>query len=189
MGHNQNGIRELLTHHPVIPIATIDSLSQLDAIVDILLENHYNCIEITLRTEVSWEAIQKVKEKYTGAMAVGVGTVLSASQIVKARKLNVDFLVSPGITTTLIKGMAQSKIPFLPGVSNVSEIMLGMEMGCNTMKFFPTMLSGGLGALKTYNELFPNVQFCPTGGINASNYVQFLEMKNVTSVGGSWIIK
>jgi len=43
--------------------------------------------------------------------------------------------------------------------------------------------------LKTYKFVFPNVSFCPTGGINEDSYAEYLELENVLSVGGSWMMK
>jgi len=77
----------------------------------------------------------------------------------------------------------------IPGVSNVSQIISAIENNCNTLKFFPAILSGGLQALENFYQLFPLVKFCPTGGIGAVNFKSFLELKNVISVGGSWLSK
>ncbi|MEY3199997.1 MAG: hypothetical protein RJA13_1955, partial [Bacteroidota bacterium] len=85
--------------------------------------------------------------------------------------------------------LMDSKIPFIPGVATPSDIILGLQMGWNFFKFFPANLFGGLPALKTYQLVFPNVIFCPTGGINESTYTDYLALENVQSVGGSWMIK
>ena len=189
MEKSQNGIVELLSDKPLIPVITIQDLEQLDSIVETLLARDINCIEITLRTNVSWEAIERAKKNYGDRIKVGVGTIINQEQIDKAVELKADFLVSPGITTQLIKGLAASNLPFLPGVSNVSQIIKAIENNCNTLKFFPAILSGGLQALENYGLLFPAVTFCPTVGIGGVNFKSFLELKNVISVGGSWLSK
>ena len=189
MNQSQNGILELLTDKPLIPVVTIYDLEQLDSTIETLLARDINCIEITLRTNVSWQAIENAKKYYGDRIKVGVGTIINQEQIDKAIDLQVDFLVSPGITTKLIKGLSDSKLPFLPGVSNVSQIIMAIENNCQTLKFFPAILSGGLQALENYSLLFPDVKFCPTGGIGSVNFKSFLELKNVISVGGSWLSK
>ena len=96
MKKNQNGILELLSDKPLIPVVTIKDLEQLDNTIETLLSRDINCIEITLRTSVSWQAIERAKKNHGDRIKVGVGTIINQDQIYKAMDLNVDFLVSPG---------------------------------------------------------------------------------------------
>ena len=96
-------------------------------------------------------------------------------------------MVSPGISMELSTSFENSGIPFIPGVSTPSEIISGLQLGWDTFKFFPAHLFGGLDALKTYGQVFPQVKFCPTGGIKAETYNEYLKLPNVISVGGSWL--
>lgn len=184
----QNNIEKLLKENPLIPVVTIDSLDQIDAIYHKLLAQNIRCIEITLRTDVAWEAISLFKEKYGDTFKVGVGTITSPEDILKCVQLKVDFLVSPGLTSSLIPPFDLCGIPFLPGVSTPSEIIRGIDMGWRVFKFFPADLFGGIKALKLYGNIFSDVSFCPTGGINQENYQDYLALKNVWAVGGSWLL-
>jgi len=189
MEHNQHGIREILKKNKLIPVVTIDNSFELENTIETLFEKKINCIEITLRTKNSWSAVEKIKSKYGNHIKVGIGTVINNNQVMKAKDIGVDFMVSPGITEKIINSMIESEIPFLPGISNVSEIMLANQYKCETLKFFPAIISGGINTLNHYNKLFPNIMFCPTGGVTAINFRGFLELKNVISVAGSWLIK
>jgi 2-dehydro-3-deoxyphosphogluconate aldolase/(4S)-4-hydroxy-2-oxoglutarate aldolase len=120
-------------------------------------------------------------------MDIGVGTLVSVAQIEKAASLGVNFLVSPSINTALAKAMESYGIIFIPGVATPSEMISGLQPGWDTFKFFPAHLFGGLDALKTYGQVFPEVRFCPTGKIKADTYERYLELPNVLSVGGSWM--
>jgi 2-dehydro-3-deoxyphosphogluconate aldolase/(4S)-4-hydroxy-2-oxoglutarate aldolase len=120
---------------------------------------------------------------------VGVGTVINSGQLHKCTELNVDFIVSPGLTTDLAKELFESKIAYLPGAITPSEIIAGQEMGVQVFKFFPANLFGGLETLKAYESVFKGIKFCPTGGINETNYNDFLKLENVISVGGTWVLK
>lgn len=185
----QNNIEEILKNNPLIPVVTVHDLNELDAIYTKLKAKDISCIEITLRTPESWEAIAVFKEKYGAEFNVGAGTIVSVSDIEKCMELKLDFMVSPGLTSKLSQHLIYSEIAFLPGISTPSEIIRGMEMGFAYFKFFPAQQFGGINALKTYAGLFKTVSFCPTGGINASNYRDFLALKNVISVGGSWLVQ
>ncbi len=183
----QNNIREVLGKHLVIPVVTFTNLNEVDAKIDLLLKNDINCIEITLRTPVAYDAIQKVKENFGSEMTVGMGTVVLEAQIHKAIELQVDFMVSPGLHSGLAQQLMDSKIAFIPGVATPSDIINGLQFGWDTFKFFPAFLFGGVDALKTYGQVFPNVKFCPTGGITEASYRDYLALENVISVGGSWL--
>lgn len=185
----QNGIETILKNNPVIPVATIHNAEELESIITKIQAAGINCIEITLRTEYALEAIKQLKMKAIPRFFVGVGTVIRLEQVEQVKALEVDFIVSPGITEKLSKALAASGIPYIQGVSTVSEIMLGMEENCAFFKFFPANLSGGIEALKAYGQLFPTVKFCPTGGITENTYASYLAEKNIISVGGSWMIR
>lgn len=184
----QFNIREILERNKVVPVATIQNLSDIDGIVKSLVDQGISCIEVTLRTELAFEAIAILKKNYGHLLDVGVGTIISSDQLKKAKSLDVDFLVSPGLMQHLYADLQSAEIAFIPGVVTPSEIIQGMAMGYDTFKFFPAELVGGVKMLKTYAALFPNVKFCPTGGINENNFSEYLALPNVLSVGGSWIM-
>ena len=183
----QNNIREVLAKHSIIPVVTFTNLNEIDAKVEVLLRNNVKCIEITLRTPVAFDAIQKVKEEYGNEITVGMGTVVLEAQIHKAIELQVDFMVSPGLHSGLAQQLVDSKIAFIPGVATPSDIINGLQFEWDTFKFFPAFLFGGIEALKTYGQVFPNLKFCPTGGLTEASYRDYLALENVISVGGSWL--
>ena len=185
----QNNIRGVLEKHQVIPVVTINNEEEVDGIISGLIEKGIFCIEVTLRTAFALSAIEIIKEKYGHQVSVGVGTVVSKEQIEAVQALHVDFIVSPGINAELGSYLMESGIPFIPGVATPSDILVGLQLGWDTFKFFPANLFGGIDALKTYGQVFPSVIFCPTGGINGETYDSYLELKNVISVGGSWMMK
>ena len=189
MPTKQKQIEKILKDNPIIPVVTIDDMNQIEEVYQKLVSKGIKCIEITLRTEVSWEAIRVFIEKYGDEFKVGVGTVLTSKQIEKCMHLGVDFMVSPGLSKSLVKKYERSGLAYLPGVSTPSEIMRGLSMGLRYFKFFPAEIFGGVAALQTYNQVFSQATFCPTGGINEQNVSDYQSCPNVISVGGSWILK
>ena len=79
-------------------------------------------------------------------------------------------------------------MPFLPGVANSSDIMNLINLGYKSFKFFPAEAAGGINYIKSLNGPFPDIMFCPTGGVNQENATEWLKQKNVICVGGSWIV-
>jgi 2-dehydro-3-deoxyphosphogluconate aldolase/(4S)-4-hydroxy-2-oxoglutarate aldolase len=185
----QNGIQTILKNNSVIPVATINNSGDLDNQISKIHSAGIKCIEVTLRTDFSLEALKILKSQNIPDFSVGVGTVIHPNQIDKVKDIGVDFIVSPGLTTKLAQHLKQSGIAFIPGVSTVSDIMKGLEEEFTFFKFFPANLFGGINAIKTYGQLFPHVTFCPTGGISEQTFKEYLEEPNIISVGGSWMLK
>jgi len=184
----QNGIKEILEKNELIPVVTFNHVSEVDQIAEKLIERHLTCIEVTLRTEAALAAIKVLKDKYSSQLSIGVGTVIHPEQINALVDLDVDFIVSPGTSVQLIQSLQKTTIPYITGVITPSEIMQGIELNCKVFKFFPATIFGGLGTLKTYSQVFPEITFCPTGGITSATYKDFLSLKNVIAVGGSWMM-
>lgn len=172
---------------PVIPVLTFEDKKMALKISEALIEGGLNTLEITLRTSNALECIEAVKKEFPNIL-VGAGTILNKKQIKKVKNVGSDFAVSPGFTKELIKTSKKEKLPYLPGASTPSEIMKLIEQEVYFQKFFHASHSGGYKMLETYKSLFPEVDFCPTGGIKESDYKEYLSLSNVICIGGSWII-
>lgn len=181
-----NPLQSLLSKNPIVPVVTLKTADEGVKLAEALLAGGISVIEITLRTTAGLDAIREVSKRVKG-MTVGAGTITTPDQFKQAADAGAEFIVSPGLTEKLANGVLQEKVPFLPGVSTTTEIMHAREFGLDTLKFFPASLSGGAGALKQFGGLFPDLKFCPTGGINIDNANDYLRLKNVVCVGGSWV--
>lgn len=182
----QNNIREVLKGHHKIPVVTFNAGDDPIEFVKFLRAQNIHCIEITLRTSFGLKAIELLKNENIPNFLIGAGTVSSFNQVNQLKKIGTDFIVSPGLSSKLQIFFEESGIPYLPGVATPTEIIHAIEMGLNTLKFFPANLFGGTNALKTYKNIFPEITFCPTGGINKNTSAEFLSLENVFAVGGSW---
>lgn len=184
----QFNIRKILEKNPIVPVVVVNEVADIEKIVHNLVNKGINCIEVTLRTPAAYEAISVLKRNYSNILSIGVGTVINTEQLNRVKDLGVDFIVSPGLMEHLAEDLQKAKIPFIPGVVTPTEIMRGIELGYDTFKLFPAEIVGGVKLIKTYNSLFPEVKFCPTGGINEANHKEYLEQANVICVGGSWVV-
>ena len=183
----QNNIRAVLAQHPTIPVVTFQHTDEVVPKMEALMARGIFCIEITLRTPAAYDCIALAKKLFGDRCAIGMGTVVKVEQIEKAIELGIDFMVSPGLSSNLAPHFEKSNIAFIPGVATPSEIIEGIQLGWDTFKFFPANLFGGLNALKAYGQVFPNIKFCPTGGITEETYPEYLAQPNIISVGGSWM--
>uniref|UniRef100_UPI0005C2A0A5 bifunctional 4-hydroxy-2-oxoglutarate aldolase/2-dehydro-3-deoxy-phosphogluconate aldolase n=1 Tax=Pseudacidovorax intermedius TaxID=433924 RepID=UPI0005C2A0A5 len=144
-------------------------------------------LEVTLRTPVALECIERIAKEVPEAVA-GAGTIRSAADAQAAALAGARFGVSPGYTRAVGKACHDLGMPLLPGVATGSEIMMAQEDGYQQLKFFPALQAGGAPMLKAWQGPFGDVKFCPTGGIHAGNAAEFLSLANVACVGGSWIV-
>ena len=171
----------------IVPVIVIKDLGHALPLAEALVEGGLNVLEITLRTPVALEAIRTISASVKGVI-VGAGTVINAEQFVQATSAGAKFVVSPGLTEEVVRASRDHLVPILPGVATASEIMLGLSLGLKTFKFVPAENVGGAPAIKALGGPFPQVSFCPTGGVNAKNLGSYLSLPNVIAAGGSWMV-
>ena len=170
----------------VVPVLTVDRVADAVPLARALVAGGLPVLEITLRTADALAAIEQVSGAVAGVV-VGAGTILSGADLNAAASAGARFAVSPGVTPDLLDAAADGAIALLPGAATPSDIMALVGRGYKLMKFFPAEPSGGVACLKALAGPFPDVRFCPTGGINAANASDYLAMKSVICVGGSWV--
>lgn len=177
---------ELLEQSPVMPVIVIQHLDTAVDLARALVAGGVRSLEITLRSEAALQAMRLISQEVPEAL-VGVGTVRSARQLDAALEAGARFGVSPGLTPDIAHAVRLAGIPFLPGVATVSESMHAADQGFTVQKLFPAEAVGGAALLKALHGPLPDIVFCPTGGINASNASNYLALPNVKCVGGSWL--
>lgn len=169
----------------VMPVITVPSPESVQPMIDAIAAGGCQVLEITLRTEAGLQAISYARQKYPH-LVVGAGSVLNQQHWHAALNAGSQFLISPGATEALYSLYAQTPVPWLPGVANASDMMRALDAGVTSVKFFPAMTLGGLPAIKNYAAVFPQLQFCPTGGVKPQEASQWLAESMIFAVGGSW---
>lgn len=186
MSNKNHLLRPTLDLSPVIPVLVIERTQDALPIARALVEGGLRVLEITLRTANALEVIKEISRNLPEAV-VAAGTVTTPKQWHAAAQAGAQFAVSPGLTPHLACEAANAPIPLLPGVATASELMMAMDSGFECFKFFPAQQAGGTGMLKAWGGPFPDAVFCPTGGITIESAPQFLSLRNVACVGGSWL--
>lgn len=179
-------VTSLLDRVPVIPVVVVDDVAHAVPLARALVAGGLPAIELTLRTPVALEAIRRIAAEVPNIL-LGAGTITTPEQAKQAADAGSSFLVSPGSTPAVLDGMAETGLPFLPGVSTVSEAMAALERGLAELKFFPAEAAGGAPFLRSLGGPLPQVRLCPTGGITPQSAPDYLALPNVGCVGGSWL--
>jgi 2-dehydro-3-deoxyphosphogluconate aldolase/(4S)-4-hydroxy-2-oxoglutarate aldolase len=176
----------LVAASPVLPVLVVENPAQALPLAETLVANGVRVLEITLRTDVALTVIQTIAKHMPEAI-VGAGTVLTYAQLRHVKDAGAQFAVSPGTTERLLTAARELEIALLPGIASASEVQLALEYGCERLKFFPAAAAGGPAVLQALYGPFPQVRFCPTGGIQAQSAPTYLTLPNVACVGGSWL--
>ena len=179
-------IREILAASPVMPVIVLDRVDDAVLLAEALVSGGIRVLEITMRTAAALDCVRAIRAAVPNAI-VGVGTITNIADMNAAREAGAMFGVSPGTTPVLLSHAATSGFPFLPGAMTPSDVMRALDAGFTAMKLFPAQQAGGIAMLKALGGPFPQVMFCPTGGIDADSAPGFLALPNVACVGGSWL--
>ena len=173
-----------------IPVVVIKELSETDKILKALKNNGINCAEITFRTSAAAGIIKEAAARFP-ELYLGAGTILNTADLHRAFDAGAKFAVAPGFNPTVVREAVNCGYAFAPGVCTPSEIEQAMELGCRFLKFFPAEAAGGVTMLKSliapYKHL--GVRFMPTGGVTTDNVKNYLALKEVAAVGGTWLGK
>ena len=177
---------DLVAHGPVIPVIVLQRVQDAVPLAEALVAGGVRVLEITLRTPVALDCMAAIAKAVPQAI-VGAGTIRSAADARAARDAGCVFGVSPGYTPEVGRTCREIGLPLLPGVATASEVMMAQADGLSFLKFFPATAAGGIPMLKALAGPFPDVVFCPTGGITVESAPQFLALPNVKVCGGSWL--
>jgi 2-dehydro-3-deoxyphosphogluconate aldolase/(4S)-4-hydroxy-2-oxoglutarate aldolase len=180
-------LNELLKR-PVIPVIVIDDADDAEPLAEALLNGGMDVIEVTCRTAAAPEALARIKKAFP-EMLLGAGTVVTPEQARMCIDVGVSFGLAPGLNPETVNYFRDHTTLFIPGVMTPSEIEQGLSLGCTMLKFFPAGAAGGPMMLKNMAApyLSLGVRFCPTGGVNLENMVEWLNMPMVSAIGGTWL--
>ena len=177
-----------LLKRPICPVIVIEDAEDAEPLAEALLAGGIDIIEVTFRTAAAADAITRIKKAFPDIL-LGAGTVLTPEQVDRAIDAGAGFGLAPGLNAEVVKRFRARGGTFIPGVMTPSEIEQGLSLGCEFLKFFPAGTAGGVAALKALSGPYAatGVKFCPTGGVNPDNMIDYLSLPIVASVGGSWI--
>ncbi|WP_306422242.1 bifunctional 4-hydroxy-2-oxoglutarate aldolase/2-dehydro-3-deoxy-phosphogluconate aldolase [Geminicoccus harenae] len=171
---------------PVVPVLIVEEVRTAVPLARALVAGGIRVLEVTLRTDAALDVIRAIAAEVPEAV-VGVGTVRRPAQLDAAAKAGAKFAVSPGATPALIEAAKASPVPWLPGIATPSEGMTLAEAGFSVLKLFPAEAVGGAKLIASLASPLPDLRFCPTGGIDRAKAGDYLKLKNVVCVGGSWL--
>ena len=174
----------------IVPVVAVESVDDGLKLCETLVKSGLSVAEITFRTKAAAATIAAVAKELP-ELILGAGTVLNIDDLDKAFDSGARFAVSPGTNPKVVSYAMQKSYDFFPGISSPSDFEVAADLGVRTFKFFPAEAAGGIKMLKSligpYRHL--GIKFCPTGGINENNMLDYLSIPEVFAIGGSWMVK
>ncbi len=177
-----------ISGYGLVPVIKIDRADDAVPLCRALMEGGLPVAEITFRTDAAEESIKRVAKAFPDIL-LGAGTILDVEQAKRAVNAGAAYIISPGFSRKVVEYCVKKDIALTPGAVTPTEIQYLIEYGLDVVKFFPAEQAGGLPMIKALSAPFPQMQFMPTGGINAKNVLDYLAFKKVAACGGSWMVK
>lgn len=170
----------------IVPVCTIESAAEAEALGHALVAGGIPIAEVTLRTPAALKAVHEMSR--IEGLTVGVGTVRCPDQFRAADAAGADFVVSPCLSPALAAVAHASDLPYVPAVATPTEIQFAVDAGFTLLKFFPAASYGGAAAVRGFAEVFGEVRFMPSGGIDEDTVHDYLALPAVVAASGSWML-
>ena len=124
-------------------------------------------------------------------VAAGAGTILDRTNLERALASGARFGLAPGYDPDIVDAAGSAGLPFCPGIMTPSDLTLATARGVRLAKFFPAGVAGGPKALSGIAAPFAHlgIRFIPTGGVTEATIGEWLAIRQVVAVGGTWIAK
>ena len=176
-----------IRNYGIVPVIKIERVEDAIPLAKALCEGGLPVAEVTYRTSCANEAIRLMAKNFPD-MLIGAGTVLTIEQVDEAIEAGAKFIVSPGLNPDVVKHCIERNIPIVPGTATPSDMEKAISLGLKVVKFFPAEANGGIKSIKAMAAPYGDLEFMPTGGINASNLNDYLSFPKIIACGGTWMI-
>lgn len=140
-------------------------------------------IEVTYTNKFANDIIKDLSEEFEGQedVIIGAGTVLDSETARAAMLAGAKYIVSPGFSAETAKICNRYKVPYIPGVMTINEVIEAHEVGVDFVKLFPGS-AFGQGYIKAIKGPLPYANIMVTGGVNLDNLDSWIKA-GVDAVG------
>ena len=146
-------------------------------------------IEVPLNSPSAYESIEILANRFPSEAVIGAGTVLAKNEVSHVWNSGGKMIVSPNVNVDVIRETKKLNMRSYPGVFTATECFEAVQNGSDGLKLFPAFLMGvdGLKALRAV--LPPGQSTYAVGGVDPTNFVDWLA-SGVTGFGiGSYLYK
>ena len=160
--------RQVLMAARVVPVLRYGDAGIAAYAAEVAIAAGCTTLELTWTIPGVLDLVKALRDKHGDRLLLGLGTVLTETQAHDALVAGVDFLVSPGLVPEMVPLAHAASALCLPGAFTPSEVIQARRAGADLVKIFPAE-TGGPGHLASLKAVFPDTDFCPTGGVTEKN--------------------
>jgi 2-dehydro-3-deoxyphosphogluconate aldolase / (4S)-4-hydroxy-2-oxoglutarate aldolase len=187
---NREKIVQAIIQQGVLPLYFHPDEETSIKILQVLYASGIRVIEYTNRGKQAlrnFRSIKKETYKQFPDLILGLGTVMDPKTAAKGIQNGADFIVSPGYTRELSKFADNENKLWIPGCITPTELLLAQDDGWQLVKIFPANTVGP-EFVRSVKEVFPDLLFMPTGGVNSENFESWFRAgASVVGMGSSLI--
>ncbi|NMM93054.1 bifunctional 4-hydroxy-2-oxoglutarate aldolase/2-dehydro-3-deoxy-phosphogluconate aldolase [Bifidobacterium oedipodis] len=169
----------------IVPLVTLHSVEEAIPLAKALEAGGVPVAEVTFRSPFAIEGMKAIRDNVPGVTLVA-GTVHNVEQAEAAIEAGCEGLVTPSFDEPVVNWAMDNNVLILPGTAVPSDVEKAYDLGLRHVKFFPAEAYGGVKTLKALNGPFAEMKFLPTGGVSLKNAPEYLALKNVFAIGGSF---
>lgn len=175
----KNEITAKIKEEKIIAIIRHLGAKDAEALCEALYKGGIRLAEITfdpagtIPAEETAKTISVLREKFSGKMLIGAGTVLDMDYARIAIGAGAEFIISPNTDPDVIRYTKECGRVSIPGAMTPTEVVSAYRAGADFVKVFPSDTLG-LKFIKALRAPLPHIPLIPTGGINTGNIADFL---------------
>ncbi|WP_135470083.1 bifunctional 4-hydroxy-2-oxoglutarate aldolase/2-dehydro-3-deoxy-phosphogluconate aldolase [Crenalkalicoccus roseus] len=170
----------------VIPVVRTSTVALAATAVDWLREAGFRIFEITMTVPEAPALIRSLAAE--PGLLVGAGTVPDAAAAEACLAAGARFLVTPWVDPAVAAAARRAGACALPGALTPTEVRAALAAGADAVKIFPAGSAGGPAHIRALCAVFPEVPFCPTGGVEPGTAQDYLAAGAAfVGIGGSLV--
>ncbi len=156
----------------IVPVIRAANPAEASRAVEAVCAGGISIVEITMTVPDAPRVLREVARTNSDFL-IGAGTVLNAKQAEICIDAGARFLVSPGLSSEVLRTAAKHNVLAIPGAFTPTEVMAARELGADVIKIFPCGSGGGPSHIKALRAPFPECRFIPTGGVTLKNAEEY----------------
>ncbi|WP_336716955.1 bifunctional 4-hydroxy-2-oxoglutarate aldolase/2-dehydro-3-deoxy-phosphogluconate aldolase [Chryseobacterium mucoviscidosis] len=186
-------VTNAIVNQGILPLYYNDDETVTINILKSLYKAGIRAVEYTSRGESALSNFKKmieVRDLEMPEMLLGIGTIKNLQQAEEYYKVGADFFISPGFVAEVAAFLIPKDVLYSPGCMTPTEIITAEAAGVTFVKLFPGNALGA-GFMSAVKDVFPNLKFMPTGGVDTTKEsIESWYKAGVSAVGmGSKLIR
>jgi 2-dehydro-3-deoxyphosphogluconate aldolase/(4S)-4-hydroxy-2-oxoglutarate aldolase len=161
-----------LTAARIVPVVRASTAARAATAVAWLQDAGITTFEITMTVPEAPALIRALASD--PALLVGAGTVADVRAAEACLEAGARFIVAPWVDADLAAPVKAAGACLMLGALTPTEVRAALAAGADVVKIFPAASAGGPAHIKALRAVFPDVAFCPTGGVDARNTPDYL---------------